>query len=142
MPDESLEQSFARLQRIQNRYRGMLLGQEWHDWCARTCSDIQKYVPWVWSERRGKWMQETCISALVCTDQDGRNEQRLITASGERGLFPEELNQLLSAVGYDHFPLTMTGCTSRSAASAGSNETAGSCKPSAQGSKYVGTART
>jgi hypothetical protein len=102
---ESWEDSLAKLQRIQNRYRGMFLGQERNDWTARTASELQKYVPWVWSDRRGKWMQETCIGALVCTDPAGRNEQRRITASGERGSFPEELNEVLAAVGFTQVPL-------------------------------------
>ncbi|WP_163511594.1 hypothetical protein [Fodinicola acaciae] len=105
MPDESLEQSFAKLQSIQNRYRGMLLGQERNDWCNRTASDLQKYVPWVWSQREQKWVQTTCMAALVMTDLDGSNEQRLITASGKRGRPPAELREIIEHYQFEQVPL-------------------------------------
>ncbi len=95
----------AKLQRIQNRYKGMVLGQERNDWTNRTASDLQRGVRSVWSPRQQQWIQPFCMSALICTDQAGDNEQRLITASGDYGRIPDELVDIVEAYGFQTVPL-------------------------------------
>ncbi len=60
-------------------------------------SEGQAAVPWDWSPRLNMYIQRTCIGAMVMTDPDGRNPQRLLMASGRSGEFPEAVNELIEA---------------------------------------------